>query len=56
MFSVGVIDSAIVGESVIIDSVSLAHTMMDVETGVVRASRNNESNELVNQIEAGYKI
>ena len=36
MFSVGIIDSAAVGESVLIDSISLAHMLIDIEVSIVR--------------------
>ena len=36
MFQVGIVDSAAVGESVLIDSVSLAHLLIDIEVSIVR--------------------
>jgi hypothetical protein len=40
MFEAGVVDSAIVGESVLVDSVSLAQLLLDVRACVVRRQDN----------------
>lgn len=41
MFKVGVVDSAIVGESVLVDSISLSHMLLDISVCIVRNSLNN---------------
>jgi chaperonin GroEL (HSP60 family) len=41
MFEAGIVDSAAVGESVLIDAVSLAHMMLDIEVCIIRDSLNN---------------
>ena len=48
MYEAGVIDSAAVGENVILDSVSLAHLLLDIEVCIVRNDKNNEGSEEVN--------
>lgn len=45
MFEAGVIDSAGVGESVLLDSVSLASVLLDIQVSIVRDSLNIESNK-----------
>lgn len=40
MFEAGVIDSAGVGESVLVDSVSLATLLLDIQVSIVRDSPN----------------
>lgn len=56
MFEAGVIDSAIVGENVLVDSISLSHMLLDISVCVMRQSLNNESSEEVNQIQSTYQI
>lgn len=56
MFAAGVIDSAAVGESVLIDSVSLAYMLVDIEVSIVRDSLNIESSAEVDKIQASYRL
>lgn len=45
MFQAGIIDSAAVGENVLIDSISLAKILLDIDVCIVRNDKNNESNK-----------
>lgn len=56
MFEAGIIDSAAVGESVLLDSVSLAYLLLDIDVAIMRVSRNNESNAEVDRIQQSYRI
>lgn len=56
MFEAGVIDSAGVGESVLLDSVSLATVLLDVQVSIVRGSLNSESNKEADEIEKSYRL
>jgi chaperonin GroEL len=56
MFEAGIIDSAAVGQSVLIDSISLARLLLDIEVSIVRKTKNVESNAEVDEIQSSYKL
>jgi chaperonin GroEL (HSP60 family) len=56
MLVAGVIDSAIVGESVLVDAVSLGRMLLDISVCVVRASRNIENKKEIEQLSSQHKI
>jgi len=56
MFEAGIVDSAVVGESVLLDSVSLAHMLLDIEVAVMRADRNSETTAEAEMIQRQYRL
>lgn len=55
MWSAGVVDSAMVGESVLVDSVSLAQMLLEVRVCIVR-SQPREGDEDAKSISKSYKL
>lgn len=51
MLEVGIVDSAAVGESVLLDSVSLAQMLIDIQVSVMRVDPNISSEAEVAAVE-----
>jgi chaperonin GroEL (HSP60 family) len=55
MWSAGVVDSAMVGESVLVDSVSLAQMLLEVRACIVRREP-RESDRDAKEISKSYRL